>query len=128
MKKWYQIFPKNTGLSLYVWLIFCVLPFYFLFKKSSKVDLAIGILMILLFFLAYRLSFITNNWLVYIWISVAMIISIFMTLYIGYVYFALFLAFFIGNIENKIGFFTLYITHLISTIATINIGFFINID
>src|SRR5690625_7977229 len=80
MKKWYQIFPKHTGLSLYVWLLFCILPFYFIFKSSSKLDVALGFLMVLLFFTAYRLSFISKNWLVYIWVSIGMAISIFMTL------------------------------------------------
>src|SRR5690625_259619 len=128
MQKWYHIFPKNTGISLYVWLIFCVLPFYFIFRSFSKFDLFIGVLMILLFFMAYRLSFISNNWLVYIWVSLAMAISIFMTLFFGYIYFALFLSFFIGNISSKNGFITLYIVHLVSTIATITIGFFTNFD
>lgn len=124
MKKWYHIFPQNTGVSLYVWLIFCILPFYFIFKSSSFINFLIGTLMILLFFMAYRLSFKSENWLVYIWVSVGMAISIFMTLYFGYIYFALFLAFFIGNIRNKAGFITLYVVHLVSTIATIYIGFF----
>lgn len=124
MHKWYHIFPKNTGISLYVWLIFCILPFYFIFKSFSRLDLFIGILMIVLFFAAYRLSFISKNWLGYIWVSSAMAISIFMTLFFGYVYFALFLSFFIGNIPSKNGFITLYIVHLASTIVTINIGFF----
>src|SRR5690625_1397627 len=126
MQKWYHIFPKNTGISLYVWLIFCVLPFYFIFRSFSKFDLFIGVLMILLFFMAYRLSFISNNWLVYIWVSLAMAISIFMTLFFGYIYFALFLSFFIGNISSKNGFITLSIVHLVSTIVTISIGFFTN--
>ncbi len=47
-----------------------------------------------------------------------------MTLFFGYVYFALFLAFFIGNIQNKIGFFTLYVVLLFSTIAAVNVSFF----
>lgn len=128
MKKWYHIFPKNTGVSLYVWLIFCILPFYFIFKSSSSINFFIGILMILLFFMAYRLSFKSQSWLVYIWISLGMSISVFMTLYFGYIYFALFLALFIGNIRHKAGFITLYIVHLVSTIATINIGFFTRIE
>lgn len=37
--------------------------------------------------------------------------------------FFLFLAFFIGNIQNRIGFFTLYTIHLVTTIAAINYGF-----
>src|SRR5690625_1465701 len=100
MQKWYHIFPKNTGISLYVWLIFCVLPFYFIFRSFSKFDLFIGVLMILLFFMAYRLSFISNNWLVYIWVSLAMAISIFMTLFFGYIYFALFLS---RSEERRVG-------------------------
>ncbi len=51
------------------------------------------------------------------------LISIMMTLLFSYVYFSLFLAFFIGNIQSKNGFFTLYTIHLVSTIATLNIGF-----
>lgn len=128
MQKWYHIFPKNTGISLYVWLIFCILPFYFIFRSFSKFDLFIGVIMILLFFMTYRLSFISNNWLVYVWVSLAMAISIFMTLFFGYVYFSLFLSFFIGNISSKNGFITLYIVHLVSTIVTISIGFFTNFN
>ncbi len=30
MNKWYQIFHRNTGLSPYVWVVFCILPFYFI--------------------------------------------------------------------------------------------------
>lgn len=48
-----------------------------------------------------------------------MVISITMTLLFGYVYFALFLAFFIGNIQNRISFFVFYSIHLITTLATI---------
>ena len=128
MQKWYQIFPKNTGLSLYIWIIFCVLPFYFIFKSSATFDILIGILMVFLFFIAYRLSFISKSWLVYVWVSIEMSISIFMTLFFGYVYFALFLAFFIGNIHHKVGFFILYGIHLLSTIVTITIGFFLTPD
>lgn len=128
MRKWYQIFPKNTGLSLYVWLIFCILPFYFIFKSSSKLDVSIGIFMILFFFIAYRLSFISENWPVYVWISLEMAISIFMILFFGYIYFALFLAFFIGNLQSKIGFITLYIVHLVTTLAVISVGFFMKTE
>jgi two-component system sensor histidine kinase DesK len=79
--------------------------------------------MILVFFACYVLSFISKGWLVYFWTSVQILISITMTLLFGYVYFALFLAFFIGNIQNRIGFFTLYTIHLLTTIAAINFGF-----
>src|SRR5690625_7413272 len=84
--------------------------------------------MVLLCFTSYRLSFISKNWLVYIWVSIGMAISIFMTLFFGYIYFALFLAFFIGNIKSKAGFITLYVVHLVTTIITFNIDIFFYID
>ncbi|ARK28865.1 sensor histidine kinase [Halalkalibacter krulwichiae] len=124
MQSWYNIFPKNTGLSIYVWIIFCLLPFYFIFRSSSAFEIIFGIIMILLFFISYRLSFISKSWLVYVWVGIEMAISIGMTLFYGYVYFALFLAFFIGNIQSKLGFLTLYIVHLLTTIVAVILSFF----
>ncbi|WP_165999355.1 sensor histidine kinase [Bacillus sp. Cs-700] len=128
MQSWYHIIPKNTGISSYVWIIFCLLPFFFIFRSSSVIEITIGIFVILLFFLSYRLSFISNSKLVYLWISIEMAISIVMTILFGYVYFALFLAFFIGSIENKAGFLSLYIVHLTTTIAATVIIFFTHDD
>ncbi|NGP58209.1 sensor histidine kinase [Paenibacillus thiaminolyticus] len=123
MQKWYQIFYKSTGLSPYVWVVFYILPFYFIFRSSSTYEVIFGIAMILMFFVCYVLSFVVKGWQVYFWTSLQILISITMTLLFGYVYFALFLAFFIGNIQHRIGFITLYSIHLVSTIATLNFGF-----
>ncbi|GGG01515.1 sensor histidine kinase [Paenibacillus abyssi] len=123
MQKWHHIFHKNTGLSPYIWVVFYILPFYFIFRSSSTYEVVIGIILILVFFACYVLSFISKGWLVYFWTSVQILISITMTMLFGYVYFALFLAFFIGNIQNWIGFVTLYAVHLLTTIVTINFGF-----
>ncbi|MDF2679410.1 MAG: sensor histidine kinase [Brevibacillus sp.] len=123
MQKWYQILHKNTGLSPYVWVVFYILPFYFIFRSSSTYEVVIGIVMILMFFICYVLSFLSKGWAVYFWTSLQIIISIAMTVLFGYVYFSLFLAFFIGHIQNKIGFFILYTVHLISTVVTIYLSF-----
>lgn len=123
MQKWHQIFQRNTGLNPYVWVVFYILPFYFIFRSSSTYQVVIGIIMILVFFVCYVLSFVSKGWLVYFWTSVQILISITMSLVFGYVYFSLFLAFFIGNIKSRIGFFTLYSIHLITTVITINYGF-----
>ncbi|MFC0300517.1 histidine kinase [Virgibacillus soli] len=125
MRNWYHIFPKNTGLSLYAWIIFCILPFYFIFRSSSPLEVVFGMMMIVLFFVTYRLSFIKRGWTVYVSVGIEMAISIGMTLYFGYVYFSLFLAFFIGNIQHRSGFITIYIVHLVTTIAAVTAGFFI---
>jgi two-component system sensor histidine kinase DesK len=123
MHKWYQIFQRNTGLSPYVWVIFYILPFYFIFSATSTYQVVFGVVMIIVFFACYVLSFISKGWLVYFWTSVQIIISVSMTLLFGYVYFSLFLAFFIGSIQNRAGFFTLYTVHLVTTFAAINYGF-----
>lgn len=123
MHRWSQLFRKNTGLSPYVWVVFFILPFYFIFRSSSPVEIASGIIMIFAFLICYVLSFVTKGWLVYFWTSVQIVISIAMSLLFSYFYFSLFLAFFIGHLTNRAAFFTLYAIHLTSTFATINYGF-----
>jgi len=124
MQKWNNIFPKNTGVSSYIWIIFCLLPFLFIFRLSSAKEIIFGIVMTLLFFLFFRLSFISNSRWIYVWISLEIAISLIMTLLFGYIYFALFLAFFIGTIHHKGGFLALYIVHLSTTIVAITIVLF----
>lgn len=124
MQSWYQIFPKNPWLSLYAWVIFCILPFFFIFRSSSLPEIVIGILLLLLFFIAYRLSFNSKTGFVYVWVSIEMAINIAMILLFGYVYLAIFVAFFIGNLRNKVGFFIIYGLHIGTTIAAVVFGFF----
>lgn len=128
MPHWYYIFPKHTGLSLYIWIIFCILPFYFVIRSSSPLEITIGILLIVLFYATYQLLFLKKDWTVYVSLGMEIAISIGMTLYFGYVYFALFLAFFIGNVGNKAGFITLYVVHLVATVVSVSVGFFIQKD
>ncbi|MFD1334502.1 sensor histidine kinase [Oceanobacillus iheyensis] len=125
MQHWYHLFPKNTGLSLFAWIAFCLLPFYFILRSSSLIDIVVGVIMIVIFFATYRLAFIKKGWTVYVSVGIEIFISVGVTLYFGYVYFALFLAFFIGNIQNKAGFISLYIIHLVTTLTAVSFGFFI---
>ncbi|AYC29861.1 sensor histidine kinase [Paenisporosarcina cavernae] len=123
MNKWYQIFPKNPWLSVYAWFIFCILPFFFIFRSSSIIEIAIGISLLILFFLSYRLSYNSRSVYLYIWISIEIAITIGMTFLFGYVYLSLFLAFFIGNIKNKIGFFIIYGLHIAFLLLAVIFGF-----
>ncbi|MCE3200679.1 sensor histidine kinase [Paenibacillus sonchi] len=122
MQKWHHIFHKSTGLSPYVWVVFYILPFYFIFRSASvdQNQWVYGIVMVAVFFACYVLSFKSRGWVVYFWTTVQILVSITMTLLFGYMYFALFIAFFIGNIQKRAGFFTLYSIHLLTTIAAIN--------
>jgi len=118
-----QFFPKSTGISPYVWLMFCILPFYFIFRASTDIEIVSGILMIILFFVCYRLTLNAKGWPVYVGTSIQILISIAMTTLFSYTYFAFFLAFFIGNIQNKAGFITLYTVHIVTSFIAVNIGF-----
>lgn len=128
LQNWFHIFPKNTILNLFVWIAFCILPFYFIFRSSSFIEITIGIVLTIVFFTAYRLSFIKKGWTVYVSVGIKMMVNVAMTLYFGYVYFALFLAFFIGNIQHKAGFITLYVIHLVTTIAAVAASFVVKSD
>ncbi|EZH66668.1 histidine kinase [Bacillaceae bacterium JMAK1] len=125
MYHWFHIFPKNTGLSLFAWIAFCILPFYFIIRSSTLYEIIIGITIIVMFFTIYRLSFVKKGWTVYVALSFEMVISIGMTIYFGYVYFALFIAFFIGNLKSKAGFISLYVVHLTTTVIAFTVGFLI---
>lgn len=128
MQSWYHIFPKNPWLNIYTWIIFSILPFFFIFRSFSFLNVLLGIIMIGLFFLAYRFSFITKSWLAYVWIGLKIAISVSMTVIFGYVYFSLFIAFIIGNIRNKVGFFILYGLHLLFTLVAVGLGTFYKQD
>ncbi|MEH7010997.1 sensor histidine kinase [Neobacillus niacini] len=120
MIKRYMKFQKNSGISPYIWTILCILPFYFIFQTSSPIKIIVGIILTILFFIFYRIAFISKGWPVYLWTFILIGISITSTGLFSYVYFAFFLAYFIGNIKERITFLTLYFIHLISTSASIN--------
>src|SRR5699024_6486475 len=119
--------PRNPWLSIYTWVIFCFLPFFFIFKSSSPIEVLIGITLLALFFLCYIFSFKSKSGLVYMWLSFEMVINIAMTLLFGFVYFALFTAFFIGNIRITTGFFIMYGLHIATTFGAVITGFILEI-
>lgn len=120
MIKKYLTFQKNNGIAPYIWTVLCILPFYFIFQSSSIIKIVVGILLTVLFFVFYRIAFISKGWPVYLWTMILIGISITSTSLFNYVYFAFFLAYFIGNIKDRIAFYTLYFIHLFSTSASIN--------
>src|SRR5690625_3530000 len=126
--KWYSIFPNKPWISIYLWVIFCFLPFFFIFRSSSLIEILIGIILLALFFLSYIFSFKSKSGLVYMWLSFEMVINIIMTLLFGFVYFALFTAFFIGNIRSTTGFFIMYGLHIATTIGAVIAGFILETD
>lgn len=128
MQKWYSIIPKSPWLSIYAWIIFCLLPFFFIFKSWAALEISVGISLLLLFFVSYFFSFKSKSGLVYMWISFEMAINVVMTLLFGYVYFSIFTAFFIGNIRNPVGFFIMYGLHIAFTIGAVVAGFFIDLN
>lgn len=120
MKKLFRLFQVNTGISPYVWSVFSILPFYFIFQSSSTNEIIVGILLTILFFITYRFAFISKGWPVYLWACILIAISITMTSLFNYIYFAFFVAYFIGNVRDKIPFIVLYIIHLVSTTVSFN--------
>jgi two-component system, NarL family, sensor histidine kinase DesK len=120
MIKRYMTFQKNNGIAPYIWTILCILPFYFIFQAPSTAQIVVGILLTLAFFILYRIAFISKGWLVYVWTLILIGISITATSLFSYVYFAFFLAYFLGNLKDRIAFFTLYFIHLLSTTVSIN--------
>lgn len=126
MRDWYHIFAKNTGLSLYIWIIFCILPFYFIFRSTSSLEIVFGVIVTLLFFAIFWLTYNEKGPRIYIGLSLEFVINIVMTYLFGYVYFALFIAFYVGIIRSKAGFISMYVIHMVLTIGAMVIGFIDN--
>jgi two-component system, NarL family, sensor histidine kinase DesK len=123
MKRKLHIIQSSTGVSPYIWALFAILPFYFVFQWSSMVDIVMGIVLSIFFFISYRFAFVSKGWVRYMWTALLMTISIVMISFLGYVYFAFFLAYLIGNFQSKAAFLTFYIIHLACTAIVINLNF-----
>ncbi len=122
MLKRYFIFLKSTGISPYIWTVLSILPFYFMFLSSpSTIKIVFGTILTVLFFVLYRIAYVSKGWSIYLWSSILISISIIMTIQFSYVYFAFFIAYLIGNKKNRVTFLTLYIIHLVITTISINL-------
>ncbi|UII54217.1 sensor histidine kinase [Cytobacillus spongiae] len=118
LKQW--IAQKGSGIAPYIWVLFSILPFYFIFQSSSTVEIIVGIVLTGLFFLNLRFAFISQGWPVYLWTIILIAISTTMTILFQFIYFAFYIAYYNGNIKNKIAFLTVYIVHLIAVTFSIN--------
>jgi len=116
----YIAYYKNNGIVPYVWMILCILPFYFIFQATSTFKVVIGIVLTIIFFVIYRISISAKGWSIYVWVCILIAISTASTSLFSYIYFAFFLAYFIGKIGKRGGFFTLYIINIVCTTAAIN--------
>jgi two-component system, NarL family, sensor histidine kinase DesK len=123
MKKRFRIIQSSTGVSPYIWALFAILPFYFIFQWSTTVEIVLGMILSIFFFISYRFAFASKGWVRYVWTSVLIIISGIMSSFFSYVYFAFFLAYLIGNFKHKGAFYTFYIIHLVSTFIATNVNF-----
>lgn len=128
MQTWYSIIPKSPMLSIYIWIIFCIMPFFFIIQSFTLWQIIVGIVIILCYFLCHFFSFSAKSGLKYMWISFQMVLNILMTLIFGYVYLSLFTAFFIGNIKQAVGFYIMYGLHIGFTVLSIVGGYFIFLD
>ncbi|MER2192334.1 MAG: sensor histidine kinase [Solibacillus sp.] len=128
MQTWYSIIPKSPMLSIYIWVIFCIMPFFFIMQSFSLWQIVAGIAMIVAYVLCHRFSFGARPGMKYMWISFQMVLNIAMTLMFGYVYLSLFTAFFIGNIRQPVGFYIMYGLHIGFTVLSIVGGYFIYLD
>jgi two-component system, NarL family, sensor histidine kinase DesK len=120
MQKKFMIFRKFSGISPYIWSVFSILPFYFIFQSSSTKEIIVGIVLTIIFFIAYRFAFISEKWPVYLWTCILIGISTTMTILFQFVYFAFYIAYYNGHIKNRIAFFILYVIHLVATTFSIN--------
>ncbi|WP_335869446.1 sensor histidine kinase [Bacillus sp. 2205SS5-2] len=115
-----QKFQKASGTSPYIWSIVSILPFYYIFQSSSKIEIIVGLLLTTIFFISLRFAFVSTEWPIYMWTSIMIGVSIALTILFQFVYFSFFIAYFNGHIKNRAGFLTIYIIHLVASTVSIN--------
>lgn len=128
MKKWYTIIPNSPWLSLYLWIIFCLLPFFSLFKDASATEIGVAGMLVAIYVIFNRCSAMSRSGLLYMWISFEMVVSLVMTVFYGYVYLAIFTAFSIGTIRRPVGFYIMYGLHVGFTVIATGVTFFLKFD
>lgn len=119
MKK-YSFFQKWSGISPYIWAVMSILPFYFIFQSSSTPEIITGLILTIILFISLRFAFISKKWPVYLWTSILIGISLTMSILFAFIYFSFYIAYYNGNIKNRVAFLTLYIIHLVATTFSIN--------
>lgn len=128
MKKKLTILQKGNGVSPYIWAFLSILPFYFIFQSSSTAEIIVGILLTIVFFITFRYAFIAKKWRVYLLAFILISISFTSTYLFNYFYFSFYIAYFIGNIKERIPFMTIYIVHLVITAIAINFSIVLHED
>lgn len=129
MHSWFSIIPKSPWLSVYLWIVFLVMSFFFIAQDFSAFDISIGVSIMICYFVFHLFAVKhKDSGLVYMWISFQMALNIFMTLVYGYIYLSLFTAYFIGNIRRPVGFYIMYGLHIGFTVLSIVGGYFIYLD
>jgi len=123
MIDWKRLLFRNTGISLYVWVVFFILPFYFIFRSTMPHHIEIGLSMIAGFFISYALSFLSGGWLVYFWTVMQIAISAAMGVVFSYMYLFPFPAHFIGRMRSRGAFIAMYTILLVAAYATVNYKF-----
>lgn len=120
MKRKLGVLQKNNVIAPYIWAFLSILPFYFIFQSSSTAEIIAGILLTIFFFITFRYAYISKSWRVYVLTLILIGISFTSTYLFNYFYFSFYIAYFIGNIKDRVAFMTLYIIHLVSTAVAIN--------
>ncbi|GEK34995.1 sensor histidine kinase [Kurthia sibirica] len=128
MSNWYAIIPKHPIYSILGWIFICFIPYYIIFKNQSFTVQSIAAAVLITYLICVYMDFSQPGRLSYMWLSFEMIINAVMAILFGYFYFALFTAFLIGRIRNKVGFFIMYGFHIAITVGSILSGFFIETE
>ncbi|RKN84858.1 sensor histidine kinase [Paenibacillus ginsengarvi] len=122
-KRRHHILQLSSGLMPYILVVSFIVPFYFVVSAPTSEQITIGVILLLFFFAINLGSFRAKDRMRVVLTIVQMATCVVITLVYGYVYLALPIALYIGNIRGKLPFGILYSLHALLTFLTINYGF-----
>ncbi|WP_086314629.1 two-component system, NarL family, sensor histidine kinase DesK [Enterococcus sp. 7F3_DIV0205] len=95
----FRLYPKEDGFVAFIWLIFILIPIIAMFPYDN-VDKQLALVLLGIFVVTYRNCLFNGKWFPF-WMGLMYVISLFYTLYFGYIYLFIYPAWMIGFMPMK---------------------------
>lgn len=113
----FRLYPKEDGFVSFIWLIFILIPIIAMFPYDNF-DKQLALFTLSIFVVTYRNCLFNGKWFPF-WMALMYGISLFYTIYFGYIYLFIYPAWMIGFVPMKKNMFKYYYIGLLCTLIPV---------
>lgn len=114
----FRLYPKEDGFVSFIWLIFILIPIISMFPYDNF-DKQLALVTLGVFVITYRNCLFKGKWFP-LWMGIMYAISLFYTMYFGYIYLFIYPAWMIGFLTMKKKEFWYYYSALLCTLIPVS--------